>query len=310
LAVLAAWLADPKSNAITLPRTPSRSGPAHSCLSSLPIPMGSGKTPWAPNSTSTSITQYSIASRPVPEPGHLRRAGLSQSWPEPVPCRFLREYPPADLARQNGQLARPHSVLAILWIAVKFLVPKVQIRRNWFDECCLSKYEKPASSQSSTVTPLSADRSSSLKEVSPFISTPGPIPPPPQRGPRGYYYMEARLDALSTTSSSTLSGRGGRPLTNSEASMATTNAHHSLRAKDSRYRSAVGGNSGHSGLLWGIEEHVKKIEAIHGNSSGVDTDAVVVNIFPGRTTYVRLQLRVHGYMATTLCCFFARASLT
>ena len=47
---------------------------------------------------------------PVPEPGHLRRAGLSQSWPEPVPRRFLREYPPAELDRQNGQLARPHSV--------------------------------------------------------------------------------------------------------------------------------------------------------------------------------------------------------
>ena len=48
--------------------------------------------------------------RPVPEPGHLRRAGLSQSWPEPVPRRFLREYPPAELERQNGQLARPRSV--------------------------------------------------------------------------------------------------------------------------------------------------------------------------------------------------------
>ncbi|EJK67181.1 hypothetical protein THAOC_11821 [Thalassiosira oceanica] len=55
---------------------------------------------------------------------------------------------------------------------------------------------------------------------------------------------------------------------------------HIIRAKDSRYRSAVGGNSGHSGLLWGIEEHVKKIEAIHGNSGGVDADDVV-HIFPG-----------------------------
>ena len=48
--------------------------------------------------------------RPVPEPGHLRRAGLSQSWPEPVPLRFLREYLRAELKRQNGQLARPRSV--------------------------------------------------------------------------------------------------------------------------------------------------------------------------------------------------------
>ncbi|EJK63441.1 hypothetical protein THAOC_15895 [Thalassiosira oceanica] len=47
---------------------------------------------------------------PVPEPGDLRRAGLSQSWPEPVPHRFLREYPPGELARQNGQLAGPRSV--------------------------------------------------------------------------------------------------------------------------------------------------------------------------------------------------------
>ena len=54
-----------------------------------------------------------------------------------------------------------------------------------------------------------------------------------------------------------------------------------MRAKDSRYRSAVGGNSGHSGPLWGIEEHVAKILALHGNSGGVDADAVV-HIFPGR----------------------------
>ena len=47
---------------------------------------------------------------PVPEPGDLRRAGLSQSWPEPVPHRFLREYPHDELARQNGQLAGPRSV--------------------------------------------------------------------------------------------------------------------------------------------------------------------------------------------------------
>ncbi|EJK67442.1 hypothetical protein THAOC_11520, partial [Thalassiosira oceanica] len=57
---------------------------------------------------------------------------------------------------------------------------------------------------------------------------------------------------------------------------------HIIRAKDSRYRSAVSGNSGHSGLLWGIEEHVKNIEAIHGNSGSVDADAVV-HIFPGRS---------------------------
>ncbi|EJK64881.1 hypothetical protein THAOC_14334 [Thalassiosira oceanica] len=51
-----------------------------------------------------------ISMRPVPEPGHLRRAGLSQSWPEPVPLRFLREYPRAGIKRHNGQLARPSSV--------------------------------------------------------------------------------------------------------------------------------------------------------------------------------------------------------
>ena len=53
---------------------------------------------------------------------------------------------------------------------------------------------------------------------------------------------------------------------------------HIIRAKDSQYRSAVGGNSGHSALLWGIEEHVKKIEAIHSNNSGVDADAVVLRL--------------------------------
>ncbi|EJK52679.1 hypothetical protein THAOC_28021 [Thalassiosira oceanica] len=79
---------------------------------------------------------------------------------------------------------------------------------------------------------------------------------------------------------------------------------HIIRAKDSRYRSAVGGNSGHSGLLWGIEEHVKKIEAIHGNSGGVDADAVV-HIFPGRSpTYS------YAYTAGRAVLFFARASLT
>ncbi|EJK57557.1 hypothetical protein THAOC_22388 [Thalassiosira oceanica] len=65
---------------------------------------------------------------------------------------------------------------------------------------------------------------------------------------------------------------------------------HIIRAKDSRYRSAVGGNSGHSGLLWGIKEHVKKIEAIHGNSGGVDADAVV-HIFPGRSPIVPTATR-------------------
>ncbi|EJK76647.1 hypothetical protein THAOC_01580, partial [Thalassiosira oceanica] len=70
---------------------------------------------------------------------------------------------------------------------------------------------------------------------------------------------------------------------------------HIIRAKDSRYRSAVGGNSGHSGLLWGIEEHVKKIEAIHGNSGGVDADAVV-HIFPGRSptySYAYILVAMH-----------------
>ena len=48
--------------------------------------------------------------RPVPEPGHLRRAGLSQSPPKEVPRRYLRQNRLAGLERHNGQRARPSSV--------------------------------------------------------------------------------------------------------------------------------------------------------------------------------------------------------
>ena len=48
--------------------------------------------------------------RPVPEPGHLRRAGLSQSPSKEVPPKYLREYSPAQLPRHNAALGRPSSV--------------------------------------------------------------------------------------------------------------------------------------------------------------------------------------------------------
>ena len=51
--------------------------------------------------------------RPVPEPGHLRRAGLSQSHPEQVPPKYLRESSPAQLPRHNAALGRP---MLKLWV--------------------------------------------------------------------------------------------------------------------------------------------------------------------------------------------------
>ncbi|EJK57834.1 hypothetical protein THAOC_22084, partial [Thalassiosira oceanica] len=43
----------------------------------------------------------------------------------------------------------------------------------------------------------------------------------------------------------------------------------------------------------GIKEHVKKIEAIHGNSGGVDADAVV-HIFPGRSPTYSYARKKYG----------------
>ncbi|EJK61657.1 hypothetical protein THAOC_17812 [Thalassiosira oceanica] len=75
--------------------------------------------------------------------------------------------------------------------------------------------------------------------------------------------------------------------------MAMANAHHTSKRFAISQRRAVGGNSGHSGLLWGIEEHVKKIEAIHGNSGGVDADAVV-HIFPSRSPTYSYARKKYG----------------
>ncbi|EJK53659.1 hypothetical protein THAOC_26857, partial [Thalassiosira oceanica] len=71
---------------------------------------------------------------------------------------------------------------------------------------------------------------------------------------------------------------------------------------------AVGGNSGHSVLLWSIEEHVKKIEAIHGNSGGVDADAVV-HIFPGIPRPDYLRLRISTAAAPCLACLAVTVAL-
>ena len=46
---------------------------------------------------------------PVPEPGHLRSAGLSQSPRKEVPRRYLRQNRLAGLERHNGKLGRPAS---------------------------------------------------------------------------------------------------------------------------------------------------------------------------------------------------------
>ena len=51
-----------------------------------------------------------ITHGPVPEPGHLRRAGLSQSPRKEVPRRYLCQNRLAGLERHNGQLARRRSV--------------------------------------------------------------------------------------------------------------------------------------------------------------------------------------------------------
>jgi len=48
--------------------------------------------------------------QPVPAPGHLRRAGLSQSPPEQVPRQCLRQNWLAGLERHNATLVRPRSV--------------------------------------------------------------------------------------------------------------------------------------------------------------------------------------------------------
>ncbi|EJK65266.1 hypothetical protein THAOC_13894, partial [Thalassiosira oceanica] len=69
-----------------------------------------GQSNWFSQHKPDGYGTYEQFRRPVPEPGDLRRAGLSQSWPEPVPRRFLREYPPANLPRHNAELARPSSV--------------------------------------------------------------------------------------------------------------------------------------------------------------------------------------------------------
>ena len=48
--------------------------------------------------------------QPVPAPGHLRRAGLSQSPPEQVPRQCLRQNRLAGLERHNATLVRPSSI--------------------------------------------------------------------------------------------------------------------------------------------------------------------------------------------------------
>ncbi|EJK69588.1 hypothetical protein THAOC_09137, partial [Thalassiosira oceanica] len=74
-----------------------------------------------------------------------------------------------------------------------------------------------------------------------------------------------------------------------------------VNLSNSRYRSAVGGKSGHSGPLWGIEEHVAKIQALHGNSGSVDADAVVHTIFPYLTTYGYIRVTTAGRAVVAFC---------
>ena len=53
---------------------------------------------------------------------------------------FANIRPPSSSGKTANSPDR--ALLAVVPIAVRFLVPKVQMLRNWFDGCCLSKYEK------------------------------------------------------------------------------------------------------------------------------------------------------------------------
>ncbi|EJK72197.1 hypothetical protein THAOC_06293, partial [Thalassiosira oceanica] len=170
---------------------------------------------------SMSAMSAGTSCRPVPdsspEPGHLRRTGLSQSQPEPVPHRFLREYPPADLARQNGKLARARSVRLC---SDRREIPctkganaaELDLFPHLLSEVCAACLVQNG--------PSIKRRQSRLT-----INMGRPGPPLAASGDgfvlarigcdEATIIRKPRLDAISTMTSSTLSGRGGRPISNS-----------------------------------------------------------------------------------------------
>ena len=119
---------------------------------------------------------------PVPEPGHLRRAGLSQSPPKEVPRRYLRQNRLAGLERHNGQRARPSSVgrcadrreipcsecassAELIWTVPSLWF--VLLAKSTVVVCTAGKQDGRTSR-----TSLSADRPSSRRSPLPSISTP------------------------------------------------------------------------------------------------------------------------------------------
>jgi len=70
----------------------------------------------APQKVVGSILSYDLLYYlvgPVPEPGHLRSVGLSQSPRKEVPRRYLRQNRLAGLERHNGKQTRPTGELCL-----------------------------------------------------------------------------------------------------------------------------------------------------------------------------------------------------
>ncbi|EJK47223.1 hypothetical protein THAOC_34075 [Thalassiosira oceanica] len=230
---------------------------------------------------------------------------------------FANVRPPISHDKTANSLER--ALFTVVQIDVTFLVPKLYQPNKAAGSWCLGALivrflhmlYRTAGKQLKRQhgQPTVADRSSSNKR-SPLLSTPGPIPSPPQQGRPG--------PPLAASGDSFLLARIGcgeatiiwkpaqmqyqRPLLlcpAEEAALSLIQRLHSDNNSDDERTSckqkihdiaapgnAVGGNSGHSGPLKGVEEHVKKMQALHSNSGSIDNASAVVHIFPG------VQLRI------------------